>query len=368
MKTPQLLGLAWLISAALMLVVLVVAARDRAQRSARAERQRTIELLRAYPGEGSDAQRAPVDYLAIRTLDAQLARPDADPELAAAALAVVRRGANWFAISPDIAGRIKGWLDTRLAEPRADGERLKSAYDLLVQAECAEAEDYRARIAALAGDRTRQAEALGAAAARLRQRAGMDTGQPALADVLDAWRLLHDAKAGRLNWAALSVPAIAQAEREGVEAVAVHLRALLVPYGVNAASRDQRGAPDADALAWFEQRAGELERSQPAQRYRLRRAREALAEMAPQFDFEPAENAACVAALRRHAVPWSGVLVGLAVLLALGGGVAYAVVRLLRGPRPVDVNAETMANVEPIDLDTDAETRSKTRPGLTDTG
>jgi hypothetical protein len=367
-KTPQLLWLAWLISAALMLVALMVAARDRAQRSARAERQRTLELLRAYPGEGSDAQRAPVDYLAIRTLDAQLPRPDEDPELAAAALAVVRRGSNWFAISPDIAGRIKGWLDTRLAEPQVDGGRLKSAYDLLVQAECAEAEDYRARIAALAGDRTRQGEVLGAAATRLRQGAGTFAGQPALAEVLAAWRDLHDIRGGRLNWAAQAVPSIAQAEHEAVEAVAVHLRALLVPYGVNAASRDQRGAPDSDALAWFEQRAGELERSQPVQRYYLSQVRDALAEMAPEHGFEPAETAACVAALRQHTVPWSGRLVGLAVLLALGGGLAYAVVRLLRGPRPVDVNAETMENVEPIDLDTDAETRSKTRHSLTNVG
>ena len=55
--------------------------------------------------------------------------------------------------------------------------------------------------------------------------------------------------------------------------------------------------------------------------------------------------------------------------MILGGGLAYALARLARGPLPVDVNAETMENVEPIDLDTDAETRGgRSSASITDVG
>jgi uncharacterized membrane protein YdbT with pleckstrin-like domain len=100
----------------------------------------------------------------------------------------------------------------------------------------------------------------------------------------------------------------------------------------------------------------------------VRRVRAVLAEFAPHYHFEPLIDAACASVLRYHALPARGLIIALAVVGTLMAGLWFALIRLVRGPMPVDVNAETMENVEPIDLDTDAETRSRSSASITDVG
>ena len=67
-------------------------------------------------------------------------------------------------------------------------------------------------------------------------------------------------------------------------------------------------------------------------------------------------------------LPAGGLLIVVAVVGSLVAGLWFALTRLVRGPMLVDVNAETMENVEPIDLDTDAETKSRSSASITDVG
>ena len=162
---------------------------------------------------------------------------------------------------------------------------------------------------------------------------------------------------------------MAPAEKLASLSVVAYIRHLLEPYGLKALGTYGETRPDQAMLDWLDRQAREVERTNPGQRDRLRQAREVLARHLPDYRYEPVVDIACRTALRRHSIPGGGLLIAMLVLAILGGGLAYALARLARGPLPVDVNAETMENVEPIDLDTDAETRGgRSSASITDVG
>jgi hypothetical protein len=361
-KPRRALHLAQAALALLAVVGLVVASGERA-------RDNALTSFRHYRADWEDAWRAPVEHRAVEALGQLLSHPDRDPELAEAALAVMRRSPSWFAMGPDICSQIKGWLDVRLAQPGVGGDELRPAYELLTLAESDDLDAYRQRIAALAGDRSAEAAGLAAAAQRLQDHAGSADGDRALEALTAAWTRLRAPAGGHpLNWLAKELPVVATAEQAASEAAVAHLRALLEPYLGKAAGSYGETLPDEAMLAWLDRQAAEVNRARPQQRERLRQVRMVVASFAPRYHFEPVVDIACATALRYHGVPGGGVAVGLLVAIALVAGLWFAILRLVRGPMPVDVNAETMENVEPIDLDTDAETRSRSSASITDVG
>lgn len=362
MKPRRALHVAQAAVALVVVLALIASARERA-------RDNALASFRHYRADWEDAWRAPVEHRAVELLGPLLSHPDHDPELAEAALSVMRRSPSWFAMAPDICSQIKGWLDVRLASQDGDGQALRPAFDLLVLAESDDSDAYRARIAALSGDRTADAAELTAAAKRLQQTAGSAEGDQALQELAAAWRRLREPPGGRpLNWLAKEIPAIAAAEQEASVATVAQLRALLEPYLGKAAGTYGETLPDEAMLAWLDRQAVEVNRAHPDQRARLAKARRVMTAFAPQYHFEPLVDIACATALRYHAIPDGGIVIGLLAAIALTGCLWFAILRLSRGPMPVDVNAETMENVEPIDLDTDAETSSRSSASITDVG
>jgi hypothetical protein len=332
-------------------------------------RANALSSFRHYRADWEEAWRDPVERLAMATLGDLLSHPERDPERAEAALSVMRRSQSWYAMSPDVASPIKGWIDARLLRGEGDGDQLHAAFDLLELAESDEVDSYRARIAALAGDRHEAAAQLAASARELGEHIGSGDADLALARLALAWRELHAVQGGRhLNWLAQRLPAIAAAEQQATVAAVGLLRKLLEPYLGKAAGAFGETLPDEAMLSWLDRQAVAINHEHPEGRDRVRKVRAVLAEFAPHYHFEPLIDAACATVLRYHAVPTRGLLIALAVAGTLSGGLWFALIRLVRGPKPVDVNAETMENVEPIDLDTDAETKSRSSASITDVG
>ncbi len=333
-------------------------------------RANALTSFRHYRADWEEAWRDPVERLATTTLGRLLSHPDADPELAEAALSVMRRSQSWYAMAGDVASPIKGWIDARMRHGEGDGDQLHAAFDLLEFAESDEVDTYRERIAALAGDRHEAAAELSAAARELNDHAGSAEADLALARLAVAWRALHGVQNGhQLNWLAQRLPPIATAEQQATVAAVVQLRRLLAPYLGKAAGAFGETLPDEAMLAWLDRSAVEVNRSYPEGRDRIRKVRAVLAEYAPRYHFEPLIDAACATVLRYHGLPARGLLIALVVTSSLIAGLWFSLIRLVRGPMPVDVNAETMENVEPIDLDTDAETKSRSSSAsITDVG
>lgn len=360
MKTRHLVPLAQALLAAGVIALVAWTANGRT-------RDDVLTAFHNYRPDWDDAWRAPIEHRAVEIF---YAAPDRDPEVVEAALAVMKRSPNWFRMAPEVGSHLKGWLDARLADPEADGDDLQAAYDLLVLAEAEEADVYRQRIVALAGDRGERAAALTAASAALQEHLADGQADAALAQLDRAWSALREPLAGaRFNRLARASSPAAPAEKLASLAVVAYIRQLLEPYGLKALSSYGETRPDQKMLDWLDRQAREVQRINPGQRERLHQAREVLARHVPDYRYEPVVDIACRTALRRHAIPGGGWLIAALVLGALGGGLAYALARLARGPLPVDVNAETMENVEPIDLDTDAETRGgRSSASITDVG
>jgi len=161
---------------------------------------------------------------------------------------------------------------------------------------------------------------------------------------------------------------VADAEQLAQEALSLQRRLLLEPYGVKRDAAYGMMQPDPGMIEWLDAQARTVNANEPGRRERLERIDDLLHDHPLDGDEEPVVLVATRIALRHHVLPWPAIALGLVVLLVLIGGLARALLRLRRGPLPIDVNAETMENVEPIDLDTDAETRSRSSASITDVG
>ena len=359
-RSAALLGQAAIVVA--LGLTMLSAARDQARSNA-------LTSFRHYRQDWEESWRTPVEQLAAVTLARQLPHPEQDPELVEAALSVMRRSLSWYMKAPRLAQMLREGIELRIAHGEVNGDALHTAFDMLEFAESDEVDTYRGRIASLAGDRNAAAAALAEAASKLQSLLGMPGDDQAVARLGLAWRDLLAVHQGRtMNWLARQLPVIAAAEREATEAMVAQVRALLEPYLGKAPGGYGETLPDEAMLAVLERQSVDINRTQPRRQESLRQARLVLAECAPHYHFEPVIDAACTIALRYHAIPSGGLLIVLSVCTALIVGLWYAITRLFRGPMPVDVNAETMENVEPIDLDTDAETKSRSSGSITDIG
>jgi len=359
MKARRLLLVVQVLAVLLAGCLLILAAEARARGNA-------LTAFANFRPVWPDAWRAPVEHQAVEVLGRLLSAPETDPELARAALGVMRQSSSWTAMAPQVSSQLRGVLEARLAEG-AD-ERLRTAWELFALSDPPDLDLYRERIIALGGDRSALADNVSQAVMRLR------TADPAMAEaILDElsseWAALLGPFAGRqLPWLARLSPAIVDAESSAQEAVLHHRRRLLEPYGLRLDATYGRMQPDHAMIDWLDHQAREVNASDDVRRTRLAQVDLLIRRHAAGIDEEPVVEVATRIALRHHALPWSALVVGLGVLAVLGAGLVRALLRLRRGPLPIDVNAETMENVEPIDLDTDAETRSRSSGSITDVG
>jgi hypothetical protein len=362
MKARRLILLVQILAVLLLGVLMLVASNSRA-------RANSLTSFAAYRATWPDAWRAPVEHRAVEVLGRLLGNPEADPELVRAAMGVMRQSHSWMGMAEQIQGRLRGILDGFL-EHRDELERARIAWELFALSQPSDLDSYRERIIALGGDRTQAADILRQTAERVRQETTLTGLGKALDDLAVAWdSLLAPVGDGPpLPWLARSAPTIAEAERLTQEALLVQRRILLEAYGIKRDADYGKLQPDPAMIAWLDAQARSINTNEPARRDVLDRVDALMRAHPGEGDDEPVVQVAIRIALRHHVLPWPAMTLGLIVLLVLGGGLTHALMRLRRGPLPIDVNAETMENVEPIDLDTDAETRSRSSGSITDVG
>ncbi len=361
MKARRLILVLQMLALLLIGVLVIGAAGNRARANA-------LTSFAAYRASWPDAWRAPVEHRAVEVLARLLTAPDTDPELVRAAMGVMRESGSWPAMADTIRGQLRGVLDAYLAGGEG-GQRSRLAWELFALSQPPDLESYRERIIALGGERGAQADALRLSAERLRQATATEAFDAALDDLTADWERLLMPQDGRpLPWLARQSAVVADAEQLAQEALSYQRRLLLEPYGVKREASYGMMQPDPGMIDWLDTQARTVNANEPGRRERLERVAALLNDHPAEGDEEPVVQVATRIVLRHHVLPWPALGLGLAVLLVLVGGLGRALLRLRRGPLPIDVNAETMENVEPIDLDTDAETKSRSSASITDVG
>ena len=360
MKTRYLIILARSIAIILIGSLLILAARERARANA-------LTSFSKYSENWPDAWRAPVEHQAVDVLGRLLSSPEDDPELVRAALEVMRRSRNWQAMANDMSGQLRATLDTLLKN--RDFNRARVVWELFAFIELDHLDLYRERIIAVGGDRTALIEAVQLAATNLLEASDMATADAALSELGKAWdTMLAPMNGQALPWLAYEMPAITNAEGSARRAILQHHRRLLEPYGVLIDGEYGQTLPDQAMIDWLSRKARMVNAEDPRHRERLEQFQHIQRQHTSELALEPVVAIATRIAVRHDALPWSAIIPGLSIAIVLLGGLIGAGLRFRRGPLPIDMNAETMENVEPIDLDTDAETKSRSAASITDVG
>ncbi len=282
----------------------------------RIARDRQIEVLGSDLHTG-DAEAVARSALALLQLES--ARQYPRPNIIVQAWGTLRGHRQASMGRALMEARIKQDLARAVTQPWPDDIDLHRLWELaaIIDAELAAA--VHVRIAARAGERGAAAAALTLAAATLREAPVDDDPEP----VVTAWMRLRDAGSGPgwFTWAARETPPMARAVTAAERAVAQALTARL--------DAQEEGADP--RLVWHAAQAmGVTDRLPDA----------LIARYASQVRIQQVPTMALIAC----AVMASG----------LFGGLAFAFHRLHRGRRRIDPGAETLENVEPIELETDA--------------
>lgn len=267
-----------------------------------------------HRGEGSDLTRSAVDLLQM-----ELRRAQPRPNVVVQAWGTLRGQPQAGIARAMLEARIEQDLARMVQRSSPDEVHLHRLWELaaIIDAELAVA--VHVRIAARAGER-------GAAAAHLAEVAATLRSEPVLTDpavLIDAWQQLREAGTGPswFTWAARETPPMARAVTDAERAVAQALSMRL-----DAAEEGVDPRP-----VW-----------QAAQAMRL-------------TDRLPDPLVARYAEhVRITELPTVALIVCAALATALFGALAFAFHRLGRGRRRIDPGAETLENVEPIELETDA--------------
>ncbi len=360
MKTRHLIALMQSLGVIVIGCLLILAAGARARANA-------MIAFSNYRSDWPDAWRAPVEHQAVDVLGKLLPTPGSDLELVRAALGVMRDSASWKSMANDIRTQLRGSLDTLIKKRDLSGIRV--VWELFALTDPDNRELYHERIIALGGDRTAAAEAVHSAAARLREAVNGSAADVALIQLGESWDAMLAPLDGQpLPWLARLSPVIMRAETEARSAVLRHHRQLLEPYGVPAEGDYGQTVPNQAMIDWLSRTAQSVNAADPEKRKRMEHFQYIQRQHTMDLPLEPVVAIATRIAVRHDALPWSAIIPGLGIAFVLIGGLIGAGLRFRRGPLPIDVNAETMENVEPIDLDTDAETRSRSAAAITDVG
>lgn len=281
----------------------------------RIARDRHIEVL-VSDLHRDDAEAVARSALAL--MHEELARQHPRPGIIVQAWGTLRGQQQASMARALMEARIKQDLARAVNQPWPDELDLHRLWELaaIIDAELAAA--VHVRIAARAGERGAAAAALTLAAAALRE-APVD-GDPE--PVVTAWMRLREAGSGTgwFTWAARETPPMARAVTAAERAVAQALSARLDAQEEGA---DPRVVWQATQAMGITDRLSETLITRYARQTRIEQ------------------------------VPTMALIACAIMASALFGGLAFAFHRLHRGRRRIDPGAETLENVEPIELETD---------------
>jgi hypothetical protein len=362
MKNKQLWFSANILLVVALVIVIIMAAAQQA-------RDNALAAFSHYDAQLEEALRTPIEQRAIEVLGPLLAQPQQDKKLALAALKVLRSSPAWPSLAPQIYHQLRVAMEARLNNPRPSMLRVRAIYELMVESEYADKEIFAQRIISLAGNRSGLINDVQDAVVQLQMATSDADIQDAMERIDQAWDALHARHEGHaLNWLAQQEPAFTAATAQAGIALERLVRKLMEPFGIPVDAHYGQALPDQVMIGWFVQQAAAITDNRPEQQQQLRHAQQLYEKFTPTSQREPVVAVAIRIACQQQSLTWLGLLLGVGVIIILVSGFFYALSRLRRGPQPVDVNAETMENVEPIDLDTDAETRSRSSGSITDVG
>ncbi len=262
-------------------------------------------------------------------VDAVLARELARSRPSADAVALTLAVARPIGRAGRVQALVEQWAAERLLAELARHQPreapLRDTYDILVASGSPAATSWLTTIATAGGSRVGDVAALEDATAVLRRATHTPDADAAYLDLLAVRRGIL----GRpgTTWAARLRPPLAAALVSAEDALLEHLA---------------RATGDAS---------------------QLRVQWNAAAQAGLSARLPPAVIQRLAVAMRYASVPAAGIAVGLGVALSLAGALVAVVALLRRGPKAIDPSAETIENVEPIDVDTDAVTLQRTTTG-----
>lgn len=253
-----------------------------------------------------------------------------DPQVLASLWTLLAAGPQADRARNAISRRSETLLASELARARPDQARLRLAYDMAAVLGPEPAAAAHARIAAHAGQRALSAAALTTAADQLRRSPSLE-GVRALSD---AWQALRHDGSGvdGLTWAARETPPIDDAILLAGDVLREQLDQQLLTVGP-------------DRAVW------------------LRAIWDGLQQLDQTALCSAEQVSRYAAAVRRERIPPLGLAIAVLMAGLLFGGAALAYRRLSRGVQSIDPGAETMEDVDAIDLDTDAVTVQRTTTG-----
>jgi acyl transferase domain-containing protein len=362
MKNKQLWFWAYIVASIFFVGVLAELTTQRA-------RDNSFAAFAHYPTLTDAAQRTLIEQQAIAVLGPLLAQPQSDTALALGALAVLRSSATWSALAPQIHHQLRAAMDIQYNNADHAMPLIKAIYALMEASDFPDKDAVTQRIRALAGDRSLFIADLQQAVVKLQMAVSQDDIQDAIKLTEQAWVALHASQQGqKMNWLAQDEPSFLAATTQAKTALERLVRKLLEPFGIPLEAQYGQAPPDQAMLGWLAQQAAAVVKNRAELQTQLRRAQRLSIKMSSFVTREPVVAVAVRLACQQQRFDWLSVLFLLSLITSLSGGFLYALSRLRRGPQPIDVNAETMENVEPIDLDTDAETRSRSSASITDVG
>jgi hypothetical protein len=302
-------------------------------------RQSVYDQLQGYTFVQDGAHRQALEDLAAQVADREIAKEWPDRRLLSVAVAVLRQTAREKEYRDRVEAVAGSFLLQESSRRQPRSQRLRVAYELLGLVDSTRIDEDAQRIVAVATYPAVRVQELRDSAERLRDDPGSVAGDALLgrmatlysASIRPAWQ--------EWSWLANKANVLEDAVREAREAGARHFESLV-----------------GELPAWSSDRIA----AEPNALNRLRRAYGAVRDLDAVSIVEPAARSRYAAAVRREALPGSAWAIVLVAALVLFGGLSFAIRRVLQGPEPIDPSAETLENVEPIDLDTDAVTMDAT--------
>jgi hypothetical protein len=316
MKLPSA-GTVWI-------VIVVAAAIISVGLLARAKaRDGIIYGLKSYVMEQGQDERRALEQFANDVLAGELGKSAPDEMIVASAFNILKQTADAEAVNRQVEEAGKNLLDRACAAAQPDEDLLKLGDQFLALVSSPARTTYLERIAAWSREREGDAGKLSDLSKDLVRQGSDPAGDGILAEVRDARADLIEVAN---PWILGQNPVIAAALAGSEQAVLLHFNAIL------------------------------QQQQSPETAQRLRAAWDILRDMRLDRNIDASARAKYADAVRVGHLSPEGLIIGLCVLVALGASMTFAVIRVIRGPTPIDPGAETLENVEPIDFDTDAET------------
>ena len=321
----------------------------------------TLAVLSQRAAAAQDQPTPRLASTAEAVIDRALATPHLDRALTSAALDTLQRAPSWPIRRARLGARWRTWLDQHLHAP-ASAADLRTGVHLAERCDPESTAAWCRQLLAAAPNSQPAIAAFLTASLHVTSPpiADADQRRAAIIELLTAWDGLQRTLGGpRLAWLGDELPEVIQARQRVRSVLRAAVTDGLSAYGLSTGDHGDAEVPDMHVLRRLDAAASAPGADNPTANALLSQLYQAHRRLSAGEALPPLVEAAYDRAMGpRHLTVGALVVAALAGLVP-AGLLAIALVRFLRGSVPIDVDAETIQNIEPIDLDTDADTRTR---------